>query len=277
MWWPWLVLLAIVALVLCACLAMAATWYKHCQEPFESAFAALSDTGDGVEVQEVCHGRVFLPTQQSSNLGLVYLPGALVDARAYAPLCRDIAKRTGCAVVLLDMPMRMANFGMSRISQAMREVTSVTRWAIGRHSLGGAVAVKFFMNAISARSELAIDEKRFLHAEVVALLLHTAYLWASVGVDLSGRRDIFALQVLAENDGVIDKEKVSEGKAFLPADGVTVTIEGGNHAGFGHYGPQTFPRLDGVSTIGLAEQQTQVADATVDWLKAIDQRPSGTK
>ncbi|CAE8666834.1 unnamed protein product [Polarella glacialis] len=130
------------------------------------------------------------------------------------------------------------------------------------------------MNAISARSELAIDEKRFLHVEVVALLLHAAYVW---GIDLSGQRDIFALQVLAENDGVIDKEKVSEGKAFLPADGVTVTIEGGNHAGFGHYGPQTYPRLDGVSTIGLAEQQTQVADATVDWLKAIDQRPSGTK
>ncbi|CAE8741046.1 unnamed protein product [Polarella glacialis] len=145
MWWPWLVLLAVVALVLCACLAMAVILYKNCQEPFESAFAALSDTGDGVEVQEVCHGRVFLPAQQSSNLGLVYLPGALVDARAYAPLCRDIANRSGCAVVLLDMPMRMATFGMSRISQAMREVTSVTRWAIGGHSLGGAAAAKFFM------------------------------------------------------------------------------------------------------------------------------------
>ena len=45
-----------------------------------------------------------------------------------------------------------------------------------------------------------------------------------------------------------------------------VTIEGGNHAGCAHYGPQMFPLPDGIRTITLEQQQRMMAEATVDFL-----------
>eukprot|EP00536_Pseudo-nitzschia_multiseries_P012743 jgi/Psemu1/309370/fgenesh1_kg.504_\ len=42
-------------------------------------------------------------------------------------------------------------------------------------------------------------------------------------------------------------------------------IEGGNHAGFGHYGPQD---LDGVRSITLEQQQAIFVEKTVEFLMA---------
>merc|ERR1712216_801302 len=43
-------------------------------------------------------------------------------------------------------------------------------------------------------------------------------------------------------------------------------IEGANHAGFGHYGPQTFPVRDGLRTITLDQQQIAVVETTANFL-----------
>lgn len=45
-----------------------------------------------------------------------------------------------------------------------------------------------------------------------------------------------------------------------------VTIEGGNHAGCAHYGPQTFPTSDGIRTITLEQQQRRMAEETANFL-----------
>ena len=45
-----------------------------------------------------------------------------------------------------------------------------------------------------------------------------------------------------------------------------VSIEGGNHSGCAHYGPQTFPLPDGIRSITLEQQQRQMAEATADFL-----------
>jgi len=45
-----------------------------------------------------------------------------------------------------------------------------------------------------------------------------------------------------------------------------ITIEGGNHSGCAHYGPQTYPIRDADRTITLEEQQNQTANLTADFL-----------
>jgi len=46
----------------------------------------------------------------------------------------------------------------------------------------------------------------------------------------------------------------------------TEMIVGGNHAGFGHYGPQLFPRRDLERTISLDEQQAKIVKWTTDFI-----------
>ena len=45
-----------------------------------------------------------------------------------------------------------------------------------------------------------------------------------------------------------------------------ITIEGGNHSGCAHYGPQTFPIPDGIRSITLEQQQRLTVEATADFL-----------
>ena len=48
----------------------------------------------------------------------------------------------------------------------------------------------------------------------------------------------------------------------------TIKIEGGNHAGFAHYGPQLYPRPDGELLIPLDEMQSIAAEETAQFLLA---------
>ena len=51
-----------------------------------------------------------------------------------------------------------------------------------------------------------------------------------------------------------------------------VMIDGGNHAGFGHYGPQLFPVQDGERTITLDQQQEQIVQAMSNFLLWTDDK-----
>ena len=76
--------------------------------------------------------------------------------------------------------------------------------------------------------------------------------------------------MLAGNDKVIRVKGLEKGRTLYMSESAVVhVIAGGNHAGFGFYGPQRFPRDDGERTISLAEQQLQVARITTDWLRTL--------
>jgi hypothetical protein len=60
--------------------------------------------------------------------------------------------------------------------------------------------------------------------------------------------------------------KFDETKVLLPSDAKYVVIDGGNHAQFGDYGLQPG---DNAATISRADQQAQVVDATVEFLKEL--------
>jgi hypothetical protein len=53
----------------------------------------------------------------------------------------------------------------------------------------------------------------------------------------------------------------------LPPGSELVVIDGGNHAGFGHYGPQAG---DGTATIDREEQQRQTAETLLAFVRSLD-------
>ena len=72
---------------------------RHRQTAFTSA-RKYSTAGplDGVTVSVLPGvGVVFTPFAFSHNCALVYVPGALVEHVAYAPLCHAIARQSRCA------------------------------------------------------------------------------------------------------------------------------------------------------------------------------------
>jgi len=244
-----LVLLGLGALLVLSVLYFAVKLRRNYQEPFPSATAALVPNAS-MRVEHRPDGSVaFVPFPTPPTLGLVYFPGALVHHHAYAPLCREIARQSHAVVVLLRVPARMAPLGLSRAVPALASFPLVRTWAIGGHSLGGPIAAAFI--------------ERNPDVTIKGCCLHAAYLSRPLP---AGKR---ALQVLGSEDGIVRPEKLAAGAVCLGERDVVCTIAGGNHSGFGHYGPQTFPAADGERAISLEEQQQQVAASTSGWLVAL--------
>lgn len=93
-------------------------------------------------------------------------------------------------------------------------------------------------------------------------------LWAAypAGNNSLADRALAVTSIYASEDGLATPDKIEASRALLPQKTHWVNIEGGNHAGFGYYGPQGG---DGTATISREAQQAQVVKATLDLLKAL--------
>ena len=233
------------ALVLLAALA-AAAWTTLTYAPLPDALAVLqSDAQVSVESGPWW---VFRPADGDPRVGLILYPGGLVDERAYAPTARAIAAE-GYLVAIVPMPLRLAVLGAERAAAVVEAFPEVESWAIGGHSLGGAMAAQFARRHPDA---------------VQGLVLWAAY--PSGSDDLSGS-DLQVLSLYATNDGLTSFEEIEGSRLLLPPDAQFVAIEGGNHAQFGAYGPQ---RGDGVATISREVQQAQIVAGTVGLLQRLE-------
>lgn len=95
---------------------------------------------------------------------------------------------------------------------------------------------------------------------VDALALLAAY--ATSGDNISGE-SLSVVSLVGTNDTVVNRANMDSGKAYLPASTVYVTIQGGNHAQFGSYGPQPG---DSPATIPPQRQRAETVDAVVKLL-----------
>jgi len=191
----------------------------------------------------------FHPVGGDPSVGLILYPGGRVDPRAYAPAAHAIAAQ-GYRVVIVPMPLNLAVFGAERASQVQAAFPQVQHWAIGGHSLGGAMAASFAYRHPGA---------------VEGLVLWAAYPAASN--DLSSQ-DLAVASIYGTRDGLATGEKIAASRPLLPADTRWVTIEGGNHAQFGWYGPQ---QGDNPATISREVQQQQVVAATLNLLAQLEE------
>lgn len=190
----------------------------------------------------------FLPEGDAPTTGLILYPGGRVDFRAYAPTAQAIAGR-GYLVVLVRMPLNLAFFDPDAAAEVIAAYPKIERWAVGGHSLGGAMAARF----------------AFKHPNAVrGLVLWASYPASSDDLSRSGLR---VLSISASLDGLATPEKIAASRRLLPPDTVWVVIEGGNHAQFGWYGDQSG---DYPATISREEQQARIVAATVALLESLN-------
>lgn len=238
--WVKRVVIGLVVAVVTCCVAFvvyAADFY-HAGSVATRLIEAGETASQQVPVVET--SSVYAVGDQEAAYGLVLYPGAKVDPAAYVPLACELAQRgVFCAVV--KMPFNFAFLGVNAAGDVMAAYPHVGAWWVGGHSLGGAMAAQF-----------AADNPDKLAG--VALL--AAYSTA----DLS-RTGLKAEVVYGSADGVLNRQKLAECEANLPAGAQTLVIEGGNHAGFGDYGPQAG---DGEATIPAHDQQAQTAEAIAE-------------
>jgi len=195
---------------------------------------------DTVEVSKIDEGWLF--DGSGTDTAYVFYPGARVEAEAYAPLMHRLASQ-GIDCFLLEMPINFAILDTDAAEEIIEEY-DYDSWYIGGHSMGGAAAAMF-----------AADDTEEIEAEgVEGLILLAAY----ESEDMSDA-DMRTLVIYGSEDGVLNMEKLAEGRSLVPADGYEeVCIEGGNHAQFGSYGEQSG---DGEAKISADEQLAQTTEA----------------
>lgn len=179
----------------------------------------------------------------TARAGLVFYPGAKVQAESYAPLMRAIASH-GIYCVIAKMPFNLALFDIDAASNVMAAHPEVPVWYVSGHSLGGSMA------SVWASS----------HADRIAGIIFFASYPAA---DLS-KTDLRALSLYGSNDTVLNRSSYDAAASSRPDDFTEQVLEGGNHAGFGDYGKQAG---DGQATISPEDQQDQAANAVVAFIE----------
>ena len=233
--WPKRLLIACIAVVIACGIGFYAytSDYYHAGDDARALTETLESTGSLQETDaSIAVG------SPNAEVGIVFYPGAKVDPQAYVPLANELAVR-GYYCVITKMPFNLAFFGIDSASSLMGSASEVDEWWIAGHSLGGAMAAQF----ASAYSN-----------ELEGVFLLAAY----AASDLS-QTDLSVNLIYGSNDGVLNCDALQNNEVNLPSGSVTEVIEGGNHAGFGDYGPQDG---DGECSIG-AEQQW---DATASFM-----------
>ncbi|MDF9843868.1 MULTISPECIES: alpha/beta hydrolase [unclassified Paenibacillus] len=210
-------------------------------EPGQNAETAMLSAG-GVTVEQN-DGWISFEPAVASGTAVIFYPGALVEAEAYAPLAKRIAT-AGHPFYIAKMPFNLAVIK----GDAAEEIISAhpqQSFVIGGHSLGGVMASRYAAE----------------HADQ----LEGVFYLASYPDEKGSLKDttLSVLSVLGTADTVVNKENYNEGRAYLPGNTVYFSIEGGNHAQFGSYGKQ---KGDGEASITEEEQQTRTARAMLDWL-----------
>jgi pimeloyl-ACP methyl ester carboxylesterase len=242
----WLLPLILLAIVILALLGFV-IWGSTAAPPMSEALAALEPDGQVQVATEPW--LVFQPTGTPPQTGLILYPGGRVDPRAYAPTARALAQ-AGYLVVIVPMPLNFAVLAPGRAAEVQAAFPQIEQWAIGGHSLGGAMAANF-----ASRQPGAVQ----------GLVLWASY--PASGDDLSNQ-PLAVTSIYGTRDGLATLGEIAASEPLLPPDTRWVEIEGGNHAQFGWYGSQGG---DNQATISRETQQDQIVVATLDLLSRLDQ------
>lgn len=219
-------------------------WIGTSYKPGQLALDSLVSDN---KVEVTVDGNItFAPKEKEATKGFILYPGAKVDAKAYAPLCRKIAEN-GYEVIILDMPLNFAMLSPNKAEKIIKEHENIKSWVVGGHSLGGVVASRFAANeknvdgVVLLASYPSNDDLKQLGKEVVSI-------WGS-------------------KDGVVNFANLIESKDKLPEDTTYVEIEGANHSQFGDYGKQ---KGDHDALISEEKQLEITLNSIVKLLKSID-------
>jgi pimeloyl-ACP methyl ester carboxylesterase len=177
---------------------------------------------------------------------IVLIPGCPVQADAYAPFARDLAAH-GLAAMVMQVPYWCAPLPAQEAALDRRVLEASAScgtcpWILAGHSRG-----------VSHALRIAGRRPPRLAGLVLIASTHPRE------IDYS-HLTIPVLKIAGTEDGVAPLASVRANAHLLPASTTGITIDGGNHAQFAHYGFQLF---DGRARISRAEQQAQAVQAII--------------
>jgi len=214
----------LIALALLAALAAGfLLWAGDYYRADDTALAVLR-TDTSIRTED---NLTILTPEEPGGTGIIFYPGAKVEAAAYLPLLERLKDR-GFTCVLVRMPLNLAIFDANAADGVFGRVPGVEHWFIAGHSMGGAMASDY-----ASRHPDRVE----------GLILLGAYLYG----DYPAAKALTVYGTL--ND---DLEKHIDYTENI------VKIEGGNHAQFGNYGRQ---KGDPDAAIPAEVQQSIAADA----------------
>lgn len=188
----------------------------------EEEAAASVRANPEITVSEDAGSLTLAPTSGQSGAGLVFIPGAKVEALAYAAKLQGLAAEEGMTVVITKPWLNLAFFDPRPLDSFTASAEGVRTWTVGGHSLGGVRACQ-------------------LAGDADGLVLFASYCSADLA-----EADLPVLSLAGSEDGLSTPRKVADARDRLPADAVLIEIAGAAHSSFGDYGPQ---EGDGVPTI----------------------------
>lgn len=195
---------------------------------------------DQVEVTEMREG-LYLDGAGEEH-AIIFYPGAKVEYTSYLPLLYDLASE-GIDCFLVKMPCNLAILGQNKAEKII-DSYDYEHWYLAGHSLGGAMAASY-----AAKHLEKLDGLVFLAAYPTNRL----------------QSDSFSVvSIYGSEDGVLNMEKLENGRSLMPSDYAEILIEGGNHAWFGNYGEQ---KGDNPAKISREEQQEQTVDGILQMIE----------
>jgi hypothetical protein len=224
-------------------LAFAAATFWLAPYRVQVADTASLDAPAGVVVSSNATSIRLDPDGEHQATGLAFIPGALVDPRAYIPILTPLAQ-AGHPVYIAKPPLGIAFLTPGVAARASSAFPEATGWVMAGHSLGGVVA--------SGQADAGGE---------AGLILLASY---PLG-DLSGS-DLPVLSISGSADGLTTPDDVEASRAILPGDTEFVVVDGGVHAFFGDYGPQAG---DGTPDITRDEAQAEIVDSMLTFLDQI--------
>jgi len=205
---------------------------------------AALESNDKIAIKDNEKYFLFQP-KQSTDKVFIFYPGAMVDPKAYVPLCRKVAEN-GIKVYLIKMPWRLASKGYQLPKQLGLLSDTTKTYILAGHSQGGKMAAQFVYENPGLIDKLIVIGTT--HPRDISLADST----------------IPILKIYGSDDGVADEATIFKNKSKLPANTQFIKIEGGNHAQFGYYGYQLG---DNTARISREKQQSETLKCILQFIK----------
>ena len=209
--------------------------YSHADEAAVAAAISATD----VHISNTDGALVFDPG--NADTALIFYPGGKVEYTAYEPLMIQIA-RQGILCILPEMPFNLAVFDINAADAYLPQYPGISHWYVGGHSLGGSMAASY-----AAKNSEKLE----------GLILLASYSASDIS-----QSELNVLSIFGSKDGVLNMDSYRSSRSNLPADFSELILSGGNHAGFGNYGPQ---KGDGTAEITPEQQQAETAEAVAEF------------
>jgi hypothetical protein len=180
-----------------------------------------------------------------SKVGFIIFSGAKADEKSYSYIAK-LLHEAGHTVAIPKAPFHLSAFGIDRGFTIMEDNPQVEKWILVGHSLGG----------------LPVSR---IAAKQPGKLLGIALLATVASADLS-ELDISAIRITAENDKIMDKNRMDSYLGNLPENSLTVELTGANHQGFAAY--NSFRGRDGEAAMTWQEQNEVTARLILSFFDA---------